>query len=300
MSSAALKAAATGKSDNPVAVMSHFLEKFKPQLALALPKHLNADRMARLVLSEFSKSEALQKCDAKTIAASIMTAGQLGLEIGVNGQGFLVPYGRTCTFVPGWKGLQDLANRSGRATTWTGVVFEGDQFEYRLGDSPFVHHRPGEEDDPEKITHVYAVGRVNGSEWPIIEVWTIAKVWKHRNKYNKQGTKHYSFRNPEMYARKIPLLQVLKYVPSSVELSNAISIANAAEVGQASFIEGDFVTVSDALVDADPSEPATLPELISQIDNAPDKAAAEAIVAAFKGAPTEVAHLQNALQVAWS
>lgn len=230
---------------NPVASFSKFLDKFKPQLALALPKHLNVDRMARLAVTCFSKDEKLQVCSPESIVGSLMTASTLGLEPGVNGQGFLIPYGRTCTFVPGWKGLVDLVSRSGRATVWTGAVFEGDEFDYQLGDAPFVRHRPGDEDDPKKLTHVYAVGRVNGSELPIIEVWTIKKIWKHRDKYNKVGAKHYSYRDPEMYARKVPLLQVLKYMPSSVELSRALAVANAAEEGKHVTIEGEFITSTD-------------------------------------------------------
>jgi len=249
MSSTNLRAAVTGQppaeSKNPVAAFSRFMDNFKPQIALALPKHLNADRMTRLALTEFSKSEKLQQCDPKSIVASIITSSQLGLEIGVNGQGFLVPYGRTATFVPGWKGLVDLANRSGRSSVWTGAVFQGDEFDYQLGDSPFVHHRPGDEDDPKRLTHVYSIGRVNGSNWPVIEVWTMSKVWKHRDQYNKVGTKHYSYRDPEMYARKVPLLQVLKYMPMSIELSNAIAVSNAAEAGQSAAIHGDWVTVGD-------------------------------------------------------
>lgn len=245
MSSAALKQVATGKKENPVATFSAFLDRFKPQMALALPKHLTADRMARLAITAFSTTPKLQECEAKTIAASIMTAATLGLEIGVDGQGFLVPYGKTCTFVPGWKGLVDLVSRSGRATVWTGAVFEGDEFDYALGDTPFIRHRPGEENDPDLMTHVYAVGRVNGSQHPVIEVWTVGKVKKHRDKYNKQGGKHYSFRDWEMYARKIPLLQVLKYMPKSIELSNAIALSNAVDEGKHAVIDGDFVQVSD-------------------------------------------------------
>jgi recombination protein RecT len=240
-----LKAVATGKKDNPVASFSNFLEKFKPQMALALPKHLTADRMARLAVTAFSTTPKLQECEPKSILGAIMTASTLGLEINVDGQGFLVPYGRTCTFVPGWKGLVDLVSRSGRATVWTGAVFQGDEFDYALGDTPFIRHRPGEENDPDLITHVYAVGRVNGSQHPVIEVWTVGKVKKHRDKYNKQGGKHYSFRDWEMYARKIPLLQVLKYMPKSIELANAIALSNAVDEGRHATIDGDFVTVSD-------------------------------------------------------
>ncbi|WP_175770351.1 recombinase RecT [Burkholderia anthina] len=245
MSTATLKQVATGKKENPVASFSSFLDKFKPQMALALPKHLTADRMARLAVTAFSSTPKLQECEPKSIVAGIMTAATLGLEIGVDGQGFLVPYGRTCTFVPGWKGLVDLVSRSGRATVWTGAVFQGDEFDYALGDAPYIRHRPGEENDPDLMTHVYAVGRVNGSEHPVIEVWTVGKVKKHRDKYNKQGAKHYSFRDWEMYARKIPLLQVLKYMPKSIELSNAMALSNAADQGNHAVIEGNFVTVTD-------------------------------------------------------
>lgn len=231
---------------NPVAVMSSFLDRLKPQMALALPKHMNADRMTRLCLTAFSTTPALQKCTQTSIAGSLMTAAQMGLEPGINGQGYLIPYKETCTFVPGWKGLVDIVNRSGRATVWTGAVFQGDDFDYALGDNPFIRHKPGDEDDASKMTHVYAVGRVNGSTLPVIEVWTIKKIWNHRNKYNKVGQRHYSFRDPEMYARKVPLLQVLKYMPSSIELSNALAVSTAAEEGRGAVIDGaGFVTVSD-------------------------------------------------------
>ncbi len=235
----------TQKPQNPAVAFSKFMDGFKSQMALALPKHLTADRMARLALSAFSSSPQLQQCDPKSIAASIMTASTLGLEPGVNGQGYLIPYKNTCTFVPGWKGLVDIANRSGRASVWTGAVFEGDEFDYALGDRPFVHHKPGEEDHPDKLTHVYAIGRVKGAEFPVIEVWSMAKIWKHRNKYNKVGNRHYSYRDEEMYARKIPLLQVLKYMPASIELSNAVAAANAAESGREVVINGDLITIKD-------------------------------------------------------
>lgn len=253
----ALKNVATGKDSNPVASFSNFLDKFKPQMALALPKHLTADRMARLAVTAFSTTPKLQTCEPKSIVGSIMTAATLGLEINVDGQGFLVPYGRTCQFVPGWKGLVDLVSRSGRATVWTGAVFNGDEFDYALGDAPFIRHRPGEENDPDKITHVYAVGRVNGSQHPVIEVWTVGKVKKHRDKYNKVGGSHYSFRDWEMYARKIPLLQVLKYMPKSIELSNAIALNEAVDQGKNAVIDGEFVTVTDPDIDRGPVDPAT-------------------------------------------
>ena len=98
----------TEKKETPVATFSKFMDKLKPQMALALPKHMTADRMARLALTAFSTTPALQECSPNSIAGSIMVAAQLGLEPGINGQGYLIPYKKTCTFVPGWKGLVDI------------------------------------------------------------------------------------------------------------------------------------------------------------------------------------------------
>lgn len=249
MTSTSVADIASGKKpETPVAKFSNFLDKLKPQLAKALPKHMNADRMARLALTAFSTTPALQKCTAQSIASSIMTAAQLGLEPGINGQCYLIPYKETCTCVPGWKGLVDLVARSGRATVWTGAVFPGDKFDYQLGDSPYCRHVPSDEDDGgAKFTHVYAIGRVRDAAMAVIEVWSRAKVAKHLKQFNKVGARHYaneSENNFAMYARKVALLQVLKYMPSSVELALAIEVSNAAEEGRAVVLDGEFMVTS--------------------------------------------------------
>ncbi|RKG44884.1 recombinase RecT [Acinetobacter sp. WCHAc060007] len=233
---------------NPVASFNAFMQKHKSQLELALPKHLNADRMVRLSLTAFSQNPALQRCDPKTIFGSIIVASQLGLEIGVNGQGYLVPYKTNCTFVPGWKGLVDLANRGGRCTVWTGAVYEGDEFDYMLGDSPYCKHKPCGEFEESKLTHVYAIGRVKDSEMPVIEVWPIKKVHAHFKKTVVPALQpnHYSKKHLEAYAKKVALLQVLKYMPQSIEMSNAVDVSYAAESGKGVTIDGDFITVDQS------------------------------------------------------
>jgi len=227
---------------SPIASFGGFMDKVKPQLALALPKHLTADRMARLAMTAFSTSPKLQECDPMTIAASIMTAGQLGLEPGVNGAGYLIPYGKTCTFVPGWKGLVDLVSRSGRGTVFTGVIFKDQLYTFTDGARrDLIIHNETDLDAPEDITHAYAIGWVKDSSMPVIELWTVGKIKKHRDKYNKVGKMHYSHRDWEMYCRKVPLLQVLKYMPCSVEMSNAIAISHASEAGRGATIENGIV-----------------------------------------------------------
>lgn len=235
---------------SPAKSLSTFLDKYKSQIANALPKHISPDRMVRLTMTAFSQNAALQKCDLHSIFGSVVVAAQLGLEIGVGGQGYLVPYGGKATFVPGWQGLVDLVSRAGRATVWTGAVYRGDDFDWALGDMPYIKHRPGDGGDSWKdITHVYAVGRVNGSQFPVIEVWTMDRVVKHLNKYNKVGGRHYALekngQNMEMYARKVVLLQVLKYMPKSIEVQRAVDVATAVDANKPFTIDSDMVVIDD-------------------------------------------------------
>jgi recombination protein RecT len=256
-----MSTALANKSASPATQLSAFMDKHKSQIAIALPKHITADRMVRLAMTSFSQNKALQSCDMNSIFASVVIAAQLGLEIGVGGQGYLVPYKGKATFVPGWQGLVDLVSRAGRATVWTGAVYAGDQFDWALGDNPFVKHQPnGDGDHWKQITHVYAIGRVNGSQYPVIEVWTMDRVIRHLNKYNKVGGSHYALsndgQNMEMYARKVVLLQVLKYMPKSIEVQKAVDAAQATDSGKNFTIDGDMVLVQD-----DQSDPA------EQVDN---------------------------------
>lgn len=217
---------------NPKTIFSE-LQKFKPQMEAALPRHMTPDRMARIALTQLRINPKLFDCSPESFYASLMAASQLGLEPGVNGQCYLIPYGKTCTLVPGWRGYMDLVGRTGRAAAWTDAVYDGDEFDYEKGDKPFIHHKPGKWAGKEAaLIFTYAVGRQNSSEWPVIEVWDIDKVWAHRNKQNKVGERHYSYAHPEMYARKIPLLQVIKYLPSSIELNTASALDVTASEGR--------------------------------------------------------------------
>jgi recombination protein RecT len=268
--------------------------RVKEQMGKALPSHVTAERLARIAMTEVRKNPDLLRCDKASFLGAVMQACALGLEPGINGACYLIPYKETCTFVPGWKGLVDLVSRTGRASVWTGAVFEGDEFDYALGDRPFVHHRPGEEIDPEKLAYVYAIGRVNGSEFPVIEVWTMPKVWRHRDKINKQGQKHYSYRHPEMYARKVVLLQVLKYLPSSAEMTQAMELQRQEELGSAQDLPLNHLmsTPADAappLAPAEPVQPAQV-TVVAQAAPAPAAAApAPAPVAATAAAPAPAA-----------
>lgn len=263
MGSTELLKQATGiAKHSPIKDVRQLLEDMKPQLALALPRHLKAERMIRVALTALRQNPDLATCDPQSLLACVMVSAQLGLEIGVGGQAYLVPFNdrkkghKICTFIPGWQGYVDLVSRSGRASVWTGAVREGDEFDAELGAKPYLVHRPDWDGDSERsLKYVYAVGRQTTSDVPVIDVWGVPKVIKHRDRYNKVGDRHYSYANTnnfEMYARKLPLLQVIKYLPKSIELQTAATLEYAADRGEqkldiqtaAESVEGVFSVVS--------------------------------------------------------
>lgn len=70
-------------TQSPAKAFQVYMQKYKSQLEMALPKHMTADRMMRLTLTEFSKNPKLQQCSSNSIFSSIIIASQLGLEPGV-------------------------------------------------------------------------------------------------------------------------------------------------------------------------------------------------------------------------
>lgn len=244
------------RAQHPITGKTDFLEKRKDLLGAGIPGHMTVEREIRTATVMLMQSKDLQAATPQSFYVATSIAINSGIGLG-NGKGYLVAYKGNVSYVPGWKGLIDLVNRTGRASAWTGVVHKGDHFEYALGDSPFLTHKPGDNEAFADITHYYAIGRVKGSEWPHIVVWSVKKVITHLNEYNKVGGRHYALKNNdnmEAYGRKVVLLQVIKYLPTSVDLENAIAAENANASGKSAKVEntidGNFVFIED---DEDPA-----------------------------------------------
>lgn len=232
---------------HPIKGKLMMLDQRKDLLGAGASTNLVVEREIRTAGIMLVNSKDLQAASASSFYTSVSIAINSGIGLG-RGMGYLVAYKGVCSFVPGWRGLVDLVSRSGRATVWTGVVHKGDEFDYALGDSPFLKHRPGDVEDHKHITHYYAIGRVKGSEWPVIEVWSVAKVKRHLSDYNKVGGRHYALKddnNMEQYGRKVALLQVIKYMPQSQDVANALAADAAHDTGQELIIDGDFAYLPD-------------------------------------------------------
>ena len=212
------------KTKAPIIVQQVLSDQFKKQLALAVPKHLNADRMARIAATEVRKNKALLNTEPTSFLGSVMQAAQLGLEPGsALGQAYLVPYGNQCQLIIGYKGMIDLARRSGQVLSLNAyAVREGDDFNFQLGLKPDIHHVPSLEADRIKkpITYVYAVATLKGGGYQF-EVMSRAEVEATRAKAKSKNIWNTYF---EEMAKKTVIRRLFKYLPVSIE---ALEITNA-------------------------------------------------------------------------
>lgn len=207
--------------------VSGLLERMKGQLNAALPKHMSADRMVRVVLTEIRKNPKLLECEQTSLFGAIVTASQLGLEPGLNGQCYLIPFenrraGTTeCQFVIGYKGYIDLARRTGDLVNiYAKPVHENDEFEFSFGVDGTLKHIP-KMTDRGNIIGYYAFAQLKGGGFAY-DFMTVSDVEKHRDKFSKAKKFGPWVDHFDAMAQKTVVRQMMKYMPMSVELQDKI------------------------------------------------------------------------------
>jgi hypothetical protein len=126
---------------SPINSVRALLERSKAQIAMALPKHLNADRIIRVAMTSIQRNPQLLECDPISLVAAVIQSSQLGLEPdGILGHAYLIPFNNAkknrmeVQFIPGYKGLIDLARRSGQVVAiGAHVVYENEPFKLVYG-----------------------------------------------------------------------------------------------------------------------------------------------------------------------
>jgi len=157
-----VKTREAAKGDPKKVAVVDLIRQQQAAIELALPRHMTAERFTRIVLTEVRRNPALLRCEPMSLLGAVMLAAQLGLEPGPLGHAYLVPFGREIQFVVGYKGMIDLARRSGQVSTIVGrPVFEGDRFDFAFGLEDRLEHvpAPDSDHDPDKLTHSYALAK---------------------------------------------------------------------------------------------------------------------------------------------
>lgn len=199
--------------------LPQLIERMKPEIARALPKHLNPDRMARIATTVLKQTPALARCTPESFLGALMTASQLGLEPGPLGEAYLVPYGNTATFIPGYRGLIKLAWQSDQLSDiWAEIVYANDEFSYDLGLNRDLTHKPAKADRGES-THVYAAARLKSGGTPFV-VMTVDEVEAIRDRSKAKSNGPWVTDWAAM-AKKTAVKQLSKWLPMSTEFQLA-------------------------------------------------------------------------------
>jgi len=207
-------------------------ESFKRQVAMALPRHMTPDRFLRIALTELRKNPKLNDCDHKSFLGAIVQCSQLGLEPG-DGRGlaYLIPYGKDCQLQIGYKGLMELARRSDQIQSIQAqCMYSNDLFEFEYGLDDKLRHIPSRDNRGEMIG-AYAIAKFKdgGYQFEVMFKEAIDKI-KSTSKAAKSSYSPWNTHYDEM-ARKTVVRRLCKYLPSSPELQQAITIDEKADLG---------------------------------------------------------------------
>lgn len=235
---------ATGKAD-----LKSFLDSpaVRAKLAEAAGKAMRPEDLIRLALVAASRSPDLAKCSRESILRSLLDAAALGIQPGgLMGRGYLVPRKNRqngtieCSFDPGWRGLIDIARRSGQIRRIEAhVVYERDEFTVRRTPLTEIEHVPCELDDPGPVRAAYAAAEfVDGS----VQIEIVSR--RDIDKIRKMGAGGGPWASwfDEM-ARKTAVRRLCKFLPYDLKLDEAIRVSDQNDAGEV-----------EAVVDAKPAK----------------------------------------------
>lgn len=205
----------------------------------------NAEKWVSTILHVGNGSKQLRECDPKTIVHAAIQSISLNLDLDKNlGFAYIVPYGKVAQFQIGYKGLIQLAMRSGQYKTMNVTeIKEGQLISHNLltGEIEF----DGDAKTSEKIIGYASYFRlINGFEKTMY--MTREDVEKHAKQYSKT----YNFtdglwkKDFDKMAKKTVLKRLIsQYGILSIEMKNAIKTDQAV----INDVEGEDVFYTDAV-----------------------------------------------------
>lgn len=206
------------------------LNAYRGKLEAVLPRHMTMEKLEAVAILALSKNHDLLRCTQYSVVHAIIKASELGLDFGGSlGQGWLIPYGKECQFIPGYKGLCDLARRSEKVDIIEAtMVYENDHFKMQRGTDPKIDHIPVIKGERGAIIGAYAVAELRDARaqfefMRIDEIDAIEdKSPAAKSKYSPWSVKAY---RPQMQ-KKTVIRRLLNYLPLSPEVAAAIEHDN--------------------------------------------------------------------------
>jgi recombination protein RecT len=198
-----------------------------PKTQKALPAHMNADRMARIALTTIRTNPKLLQCNVESLMASVMQAAQLGLEPSLLGHCYIIPYGSEAQFIIGYRGMIDLARRSGNIQSIVvHEVYQNDYFKLSYGLEDTLQHIPYHLRTDEKATEpgslrgCYMVAKFKDGGYQV-HYLSKDEIDQHRKRSKASGNGPWVTDYVEM-CKKTVIRAAWKWLPLSVEVMRQV------------------------------------------------------------------------------
>lgn len=252
------------------------LGRMSDQFKFALPAHMPVERFLRVVMTAVQRNPKLLKCSRQSFFNACMSAANDGL-LPDGREGAIVPYGddgegggsksENAQWLPMIAGLRKKVRNSGALTDWNvQVVQQGDEFDYALGDNPYIHHKPSPTGGRTRpVLFVYSIATYpDGTKSR--EVMNIDQVKDIQKKSRaRKGPWSDPIFFPEMCRKTVARLHS-KQLPMSTDLDRLLHRDDALY---------DFTGARDQRQPiAPPQRPATVAAALDAFSGAPDIAAA--------------------------
>lgn len=213
----------------------------KEQLQMVAAKHLNPERMMRVVANAIRTTPKLQECEPISFLGALMQCASLGLEPNtILGHAYLIPFQNTkknvteVQVVIGYKGLIDLARRSGHITSISANIHYSDDelWTYEEGTEATLRHRPGPQEGTK--LHAYAIAQFkDGGHAYVVLPWkkvmnirNESQNWKTAVRFGNTAKQIWTLHEDAM-AMKTAVRALAKYLPLSVEFADAMTVDEA-------------------------------------------------------------------------
>jgi recombination protein RecT len=187
-----------------------------------------------------SQSEMLQKCDPASIMQSAMVAATLDLPVNPNlGFAYILPYGSKAQFQLGYKGLIQLAQRSGQFINISATPIYDGQI---VAENPLTGYVFDFSKKSSKVVGYAAYFKLlNGFEKTLY--MSVEQLQAHGKKYSQTYKKGFGLWQDDfdsMAQKTVIKLLLSKYAPLSVEMSKAL-VADQAVIEDADTMDVTYV-----------------------------------------------------------
>lgn len=261
--SEALERRRENSADADTKSLSKLIKDMQNEFQKAMPRGGEAVQLVRDALTCLRTTPKLAQCEAQTVLGALMTAGQLGLHVGVLGQAWPLPFwdnkakGFKAQLIIGYQGYQELAHRSGKVSSFMPrTVFEGDEFDIDYGrpGQPILHRPPKRGLRGELAGFYSQATYINGG----VDVLYMSKEEMEAYRDRWASTR---YRDGKIFGPWVDHFEAMGNKTTQRRLSK--SVPKSRELAVASFVDGGLrINLNPAV---DPEDATVQPEIVGEI-----------------------------------